>query len=160
MSVVTRTFAFAEGNWPLPPSLACLMAHKEVFMNTVVKVLVIPGFLLAPSWASASLTVTPGLTVDNQCHKDIIIAVRYVDSRGNWATSPFTSIRAKARKNAVVSSNNSIFYYYAESTSGSPSRWSGDQKRRVEGKLYPMKEKSLDLDREGNRYYLKLTCRN
>ena len=108
----------------------------------------------------ASLTVTPGLTVHNRCQKDIIIAVHYQDGRGKWTTTPFTSIRAGTQKNAVVSSDNTIFYYYAETTTGSPTRWSGKKNFTVEGKTYPMKEKKLDLDRERNRFYLELTCNN
>jgi len=129
-------------------------------MNHIVKALVIAGFLIPPASAGASLTVTPGLTVHNRCHKDIIIAVHYKDSRGRWNTTPFTNIRARTQKEAVVSSDNSIFYYYAESTTGSPTRWSGDKNFTVEGKTYPMKERKIDLDRERNRFYLELTCNN
>ena len=130
-------------------------------MNRSVKVVVLAGVLLSSAPASASLTVTPGLTVDNQCPKDIVIAVRYKDTRGNWATKPFTGIPGRTMKNAVVSSNNSVFYYYAESTNGRPqSRWTGDQNRMVGGKMYSMKEKNLDLDQQRKRFYLKLTCNN
>jgi hypothetical protein len=125
-------------------------------MNRVARLIVIAGCLLAPASANATLTVTPGLTVHNKCPSDIVIAVRYKDSRGNWSTAPFTSIGARQRKERVVSSNNSIFYYYAESTSGV--RWTGDHSVRVGAKTYPMKEKRLTFDRDRNRFLLGLTC--
>ena len=129
-------------------------------MRHIVKAIVMAGFLIPPVSAGASQTVTPGLTVTNQCHKDIVIAVHYKDSRGNWNTTPFTNIRARTLKNAVVSSDNTIFYYYAESTTGKPTRWSGESNFKVEGKSYPMKKLKLDLDEKRNRYHLELTCNN
>ena len=129
-------------------------------MRHLVKAIVMAGFLIPPMSAGASQTVTPGLTVSNQCHKDIVIAVHYKNSRGNWNTTPFTNIRARTQKNAVASSDNSIFYYYAESTTGKPTRWSGESNFKVEGKTYPMKKMRLDLDEKRNRYHLELTCNN
>jgi hypothetical protein len=109
---------------------------------------------LAPTPTLASLTVTPGLTVHNKCRYDVSVAVRYKD-RGTWTTSPFTAIRAGQREERVVSSNNSVFYYYAE---GGRVRWSGDHSVNVGSKIYPMKETRLTFDRQRNRYYLGLTC--
>lgn len=129
-------------------------------MNHIVRIVLLAGVSLAPTSVGASFTVTPGLTVHNKCHKDIVIAVRYRDGGGTWRTTPFNSIPARARRSRVVSSDNSIFYYYAESTSGKPSRWTGDHNVRVEGKVYPMRRKELDLDRDDNRYSLELTCSN
>jgi uncharacterized membrane protein len=124
-------------------------------MNNLATPAMIAGFFISTSSAYASLTVTPGLTIHNKCRQDIAVAVRYKASTGNWATAPFTTIRAGQQQNAVVSSNNSIFYYYAEGPSG---RWSGDHNVRVGQKIYAMKEKRLELDRQRNRYYLGLTC--
>jgi hypothetical protein len=129
-------------------------------MHRIAKAILIAAFLLSPAPASASLTVTPGLTVSNRCNRDIIIAVYYKDSRGNWASTSFTSIRARGQKEDVASSNNSIFYYYAESTTGSPIRWAGNREVKVEGKSYSMIEARLNLDRERNRYFLELKCSN
>ena len=128
--------------------------------RAIAHLALIAGFVLSVTPAWADLTVTPGLTVSNRCPKDVIIAVHYKDSRGNWTTTPFTSIRARGQKERVASSDNSVFYYYAESTTGSSTRWSGDRETKVEGKTYPMKEKKLKLDRERNRYLLELTCNN
>ena len=128
-------------------------------MNHIAKAIVVVGLLIPPASAGASQTVTPGVTVNNRCHKDIIFAIHYKDGRGIWNTSPFISIPARTQKNAVVSSDNAIFYYYAESTTGSPSRWSGERNFKVEGKTYPMKKAELDLDRQRKRFYLELTCK-
>jgi uncharacterized membrane protein len=127
-------------------------------VNTIVKAAVIAGLLALVVSANASLTVTPGLTVTNACDTDIAIAVHYKGNTG-WSTTSFVSIPAKRTKERVVSSNNSIFYYYAESLSGKV-RWSGDRNFAVEGKAYSMKKTSLDLDEDRNRYHLRLTCRN
>jgi hypothetical protein len=127
-------------------------------MNRTWKAIVVAGLLLTPAGANAALTVTPGLTVHNQCAYDVTIAIRYKDSRGFWATAPFTSIRGRERKEAVISTDNSIIYYYAESSSGV--RWSGDHNVNVGGKTYPMKEMRLTLNQDRNRYYLGLTCTN
>src|SRR5262245_42107145 len=137
----------------------CVSEGRErVLTSRIKRAVVMAGFLLWAAPAGASLTVTPGLTVSNRCNKDIVIAVYYKDSRGNWTTTSFTSIRAGGQKERVASSDNSIFYYYAESTTGSPTRWSGDRDTKIEGKTYPMKEKKLNLDRERNRFLLELTC--
>jgi hypothetical protein len=69
------------------------------------------------------------------------------------------SIPANRTKERVASSSNSIFYYYAETTSGKI-RWSGDSNFRVEGKAYPMKKTNLEWDEDRNRYHLRLTCRS
>jgi uncharacterized membrane protein len=127
-------------------------------VNTIAKAAVIAGLLLPAASANASLTVTPGLTVTNSCNTDIAIAVHYKGSTG-WNTTSFVSIPARKTKERVVSSSNSIFYYYAESLSGKI-RWSGDRNVRVEGKTYAMKEMTLDRDEDRNRYHLRLTCRN
>ena len=66
----------------------------------------------------------------------------------------------------MASSDNSVFYDYAVSTPGSPTRWAGDREVKVEGTIYQMKGKNqmkgkkLTLDRERNRYLLELTCPN
>jgi hypothetical protein len=116
------------------------------------------GLLLPTLSAHATLNVTPGLTVTNACGADIAIAVH---SKGNagWSTTPFYTIRARGSRERVVSSDNSIFYYYAESLSGNPRiRWSGDKNFTVDGKVYPMKETRLNRDDDRNRYHLRLTC--
>jgi hypothetical protein len=131
-------------------------------MHRIAKAILIAAFLLAPAPASASLTVNPGLTVSNQCNRDIIIAVYYKDSRGFWATTSFTSIPARKQKERVASLalGNPTFYYYAESTTGSHIRWTGNREVKVEGESYSMKETRLNLDRDRNRYLLELTCSN
>ncbi len=127
-------------------------------VRSILKAAALAACLQLPAIAFASQTVTPGLTVHNKCPKDIVIAVHYKDSRGNWTTSPFINIRARQTRRAVVSSPNRVFYYYAESTSGRPSRWTGDKNFKVDGKVYPMKERTLE--RENNQYTLSLTCTN
>lgn len=125
-------------------------------MNTIVKAAVIAGLLCPALSANATLTVTPGLTVTNACNTDIAIAVHYKGNTG-WSTTRFVSIPAKKTKERLASSNNSIFYYYAESLSGKI-RWAGDRTFTVEGKAYPMKRTQLSRDEERNRYHLRLTC--
>jgi len=125
-------------------------------MNGIAKGVMVAGLLLSPMGANAALTVVPGLTVHNQCPYDLIIAVHYQGSGGHWATAPFATIRGKERKDSVISTDNSIIYYYAESSSGV--RWTGNHNFSVGGKTYPMKEARLNLDQERNRYYLGLTC--
>jgi uncharacterized membrane protein len=106
--------------------------------------------------ALAALSVTPGLTVRNKCNQDIVIAVHYRAASG-WATTPFVSVAAGRSVDRVASSDNAIFYYYAESLSGGH-KWAGDQNFRVDGKPYPMKKKELELDSQRNRFLLLLSC--
>ena len=127
-------------------------------MNTILKAAVTAGLLFPAVSANATLTVNPGLTITNACNTDIAIALHYKGNTG-WSTTSFVSIPAKKTKERVVSSNNSIFYYYAESLSGK-TRWSGDRNFTVEGKAYPMKKTTLDWDEQRNRYHLRLTCRS
>lgn len=127
-------------------------------MNAITRATLVAGFLLAPVTADASLTVTPGLTVVNTCPSDVIIAVHYKTSRGDWTTTSFVSIPARKRKNAVVSSPNRIFYIYAKTLSGKY-RWSGKHKFKVDGKFYPMQKMTLSRNRDKNRYLIRLRCR-
>jgi len=126
----------------------------------MAKAVVMAAFLLFARAGRREPDGDPGLTVSNRCPKDIIIAVRYNDCRGNWTTMSFASIRARGQKERVASSDNSVFYDYAVSTPGSPTRWAGDREVKVEGTIYQMKGKKLILDRERNRYLLELTCPN
>ena len=124
-------------------------------MRSRSNAVVLAGFLLSSLPANASMSVTPGLTVHNKCHQDVALAVRYKASSGSWTTSPFTTIRGREQRNGVVYSNNSVFYYYAERNGGI---WSGTHNVRIGQKIYPMKAKHLDYDRQRNRYYIGLTC--
>ena len=126
-------------------------------MNIFTKVTVIAGLLFPALSANATLTVTPGLTVTNACNTDIAIAVHYKGNTG-WSTTRFVTIPANKTRERVASSDNSIFYYYAESLSGKI-RWAGDRNFAVEGKAYPMKQTDLNWDEDRNRYHLRLTCR-
>lgn len=132
-------------------NIGILHAHRSL-----IRAVVVAGFLLPAIFVAADMTVTPGLTIKNACNEDIIIAVHYKDIRGSWRTTSFISIPAGQQKNAVVSSNNSVFYFYAKSTTSNPITWEGDRNFNVDGKLYPMIEKTLDRDRELNRFYLRL----
>jgi uncharacterized membrane protein len=127
-------------------------------MTALPKAAAIAALLLTAAAADASLTVTPGLAVTNACSTEIAIAVRYKANTG-WSTTSFVSIPPGRTKERVASSSNSIFYYYAETTSGKV-RWSGDRTVAVGGRDYPMKKTTLDLDDERNRYHLRLTCRS
>jgi uncharacterized membrane protein len=126
--------------------------------TTITRIAAIAACLLPTLTANATLTVTPGLAVTNACNTEIAIAVHYKANTG-WATTSFVSIPANRTKERVASSSNSIFYYYAESTSGKV-RWSGDSNFPVEGKAYPMKKTQLEWDEDRNRYHLRLTCRS
>jgi len=125
---------------------------------TIPRIAAIAGCLLPVLAANATMTVTPGLTVTNACNREIAIAVHYKANLG-WTTTSFVTIPANKTRERVASSDNSVFYYYAESESGKY-RWSGDNNFRVEGKAYPMKKTTLDWDEGRNRYHLRLTCRS
>ncbi len=128
----------------------------EVTMTRMAIAIATGGLLLVAGPVAASLTVTPGLTVHNQCARDVAIAVHYKDIRGSWKTSGFTTVRARERRHRVVSSDNSVFYYYAESRAGN--RWTGSRHFKVDGKAYPMREARLAFDRGSNSFTLELTC--
>lgn len=114
---------------------------------------------LAPTAADASLTVTPALTVVNKCPKSIVIAVRYKASSGNWETTNFIGMNGGDRKERIVSTSNSVIYYYAETMSETNRTvWSGDHNVTVEGKTYAMKRQELAFNAEHNRFVMSLTC--
>jgi hypothetical protein len=125
-------------------------------MTHITRAILISALVLAAAPAQASLTVVPGLTVHNKCPWDLAIAVRYKDVRGYWTTSGFTTVLARQRKERVISSDNSVFYYYAETSRGT--RWSGDRNVQVEGKTYPMKQTRLTFNRNSNSFTLGLVC--
>src|SRR2546423_1158014 len=77
-----------------------------------VRALVVTAFLLPATFATASMTVAPGLTVKNDTDKIITIAVHYKSIRDFWDTTSFVVIPARQSKDMPVGSNNSVFYYY------------------------------------------------
>jgi|KBSMisStaDraftv2_1062788.scaffolds.fasta_scaffold100925_4 hypothetical protein len=118
------------------------------------------GINVAP--ANATMTVTPALDVHNKCNRDIAIAVHYKDLQaGGWRNTPFVVIRANGYKDRIVSSDNSIFYYYAETVDGGPKvAWDGNERNEtVQGRTVSMRMKQLTFDRDQNQYRLNLTCR-
>src|SRR5215470_14605776 len=66
----------------------------------MAKAVVMAAFLLFARAGRRKPDGDPGLTVSNRCPKDIIIAIRYNDCRGNWTTMSFASIRARGTKGA------------------------------------------------------------
>ena len=122
---------------------------------TAISIMVCSAWSLALP-AQATLIANPALAVRNQCGHEIAIAVRYKTGTG-WATTSFVNVKPRATRERVASSNNRVFYYYAESLSGNH-KWRGDKQVMVEGKSYGMKEKTLTLDTERNRFLLTLSC--
>lgn len=125
-------------------------------MNAMLRSMLFGAGLCAALCAQASLTVTPGLTVINVCGQEIAIAVRYKATSG-WTTTSFVNVRAGGSRDRVASTNNSIIYFYAQSLSGKH-KWAGDVNHKVDGQVYGMKKKQLELDSERNRYVLSLSC--
>jgi uncharacterized membrane protein len=124
-------------------------------MNRIAACVLTAGLVLTAAPASASLTVTPGVRVTNQCSREIVIAVRYKDIRGSWMTTNFTSIRPRGSQERVASTDNGIIYIYAE-TNPRGTRWAGTHNVQVEGKTYPMRE--LRVSRRDNSYHVRLNC--
>jgi hypothetical protein len=127
-------------------------------VKVVLTVAVIAAALLAPGLAGASLTVIPGLTVHNHCGKSIIFVARYQDVRRNWTTLSEIGLNGGDTKQHVAGLSSPVLYYYAESMDGGKTRWAGDQNVRVDGKTYPMKQKTLTLNTTLNAYRLTLNC--
>ncbi|GGL42709.1 hypothetical protein [Caulobacter rhizosphaerae] len=126
--------------------------------RTAVKIAIALS-LLVPGAAGASLTVIPGLTVQNRCGKSIVFVARYQDVRRNWTTLSEIGLNGGDTKQHVAGMSSPVLYYYAESMDGGKTRWAGDQNVRVDGKVYPMKRETLALNTALNSYRLTLTCR-
>jgi len=115
------------------------------------------GTLLALTQpASASLTVVPSVYVHNRCPTSIVVALRYKSSHGDWRTTDFAGLNGNDEK-LLASSDNSIFYYYAETMRQPGTVWAGDRSYTVGGKQYLFRRKELEL--RNNRYTLVLSCR-
>lgn len=114
------------------------------------------GFaLLLAAPGGASLTVVPGVYVHNRCANSIVVALRYQGSQGVWRTSDFVGLNRNDRK-LVGSSDNGIFYYYAETMRQPGTVWAGDRPYTVDGKQYLFRRKQLE--RRDNKYTLVLSC--
>jgi hypothetical protein len=118
--------------------------------------ILLAGFaILLSAPADASLTVVPGVYVHNRCPDSIVVALRYKSVHGDWRTTDFAGINGNGEK-LLASSDNSIFYYYAETMRKPGTVWAGDRSYTVEGKQYLFRRK--ELERRNNRYTLRLTC--
>ena len=113
------------------------------------------AFLLSAP-AGASLTVVPSVYVHNRCADSIVVALRYESSRGHWQTTNFVGLNGNDRKR-IASSDNGIFYYYAETMRKPGTVWAGDRAYTVGGKEYLFRRKQLE--RRDNKYTLVLSCR-
>ncbi|KZL48559.1 hypothetical protein A2T98_17350 [Nodularia spumigena CENA596] len=113
-------------------------------------------------------TPTKGRSVvfHNRCRYPVKLAMRYRQPSGEWKTSGWWNFvagrRAYLTQNEVrISSNNSVFYYYAQITQG-PHRnykWSGNENRKFSGRTLPMKKTKLPIKSNGN-YELSISCNN
>jgi hypothetical protein len=99
----------------------------------------------------------------NNCHKPVRLVLRYKQLSGQWITQGWYSFDGNeasylnSEPGVKLRSNNSIFYYYAESTDGSGSVWSGDENREFGGQSLPMKKKEVSLDSDSD-WNLGIRC--
>lgn len=99
----------------------------------------------------------------NNCSKPIRLMLRYKQLSGEWRTQGWYNFDGNeasylnAEPGVRLRSNNSVFYYYAESTDGRTSVWSGDETREFNGESWPMKRKELTLDSDGD-WSLGIRC--
>jgi hypothetical protein len=99
----------------------------------------------------------------NNCAKPVRLVLRYKQLSGEWRTQGWYNFDGNeasylnAEPGVRLRSNNSVFYYYAESTDGRTSVWSGDESREFNGESWPMKRKDLTLDSDGD-WSLGIRC--
>lgn len=128
-----------------------------------------PGAIVAFEYFKRRIIVndvTPRqILVTNECHRTLQISFRFRQpgkdwgTEGWWTISPNDSVRL-ADKNIPVIIDDSYVYYYAELTHPRLNHsWSGSFSYRMGDRSLPMRDKLLDIDRNGNNV-LTLTCRN
>ncbi|GAB4541261.1 MAG: hypothetical protein Tsb0014_33020 [Pleurocapsa sp.] len=94
--------------------------------------------------------------VKNSCDRTVAIALRYLDTNNNWVSNGWWTIKpGKSTYLGKAFSNNSIFYFYAETAKSSNKiKWAGNENKVLNGRTLPMRKAN---DTEGD-LNLNLTC--
>jgi uncharacterized membrane protein len=98
----------------------------------------------------------------NSCNSPVQLAVRYLDVDNNWKTRGWYSFESGesgylVQKDVRLQSKNRIWYYYAESTSGSRRFWRGDHDVDFDGRTLRMVKMQADEEHTGD-YEWRITC--
>jgi uncharacterized membrane protein len=100
----------------------------------------------------------------NNCPSPVKLAVRYRDENENWVTGGWWRFDGRegahlrrSSTNSRVLTNNSIVYYYAETTGGKRATWSGNTAKRFGNTTLPMKRKEMRQNSDGT-YLLSINC--
>lgn len=141
------------------PSLQACYANLELYYQAVRA---FGGDAYASSQRHARQDQRINFYVTNNCRRSVRIAIRFRNRSGEWETQSWWQF--SPGEGAYLSSNgsrlftnNRIFYYYAEVTSGSSYSWSGDDKYyNVDGRRLGFREKRGS----GNTLRVSLSCNN
>ncbi|SFT56405.1 DUF1036 domain-containing protein [Sedimentitalea nanhaiensis] len=100
----------------------------------------------------------------NNCRRPVKLAMRYKDTQDRWVTGGWWYFAGNERSHLKRSSTgrrvatyNRVVYYYAETTGGKRSRWSGDNQKRLGNTVLNMKRKELRQSRDGT-FTLSIKC--
>ena len=100
----------------------------------------------------------------NNCGNPVRLAMRYRDMHGQWVTGGWWQFAGRddayltrSSTGRRVATDHNVVYYYAETTRGQRSTWSGGYRNRLGGTMLNMKEKRLRERRKGT-YALRISC--
>jgi uncharacterized membrane protein len=95
----------------------------------------------------------------NGCRHPVRLSIRYLDTSGAWKSDGWWRFEPGETGNlssddGLLRSNNSFWYYYAETTNGSELEWRGTEKTKVGTREVPMRKA---VDNEGDSEW-SVTC--
>ncbi|WP_422103821.1 hypothetical protein [Winogradskyella sp.] len=119
------------------------------------------NFLDDFNWTLNSKASYRNIYFKNACGSDIKLALRYRYNGKDWTTKSWYHIDGNEKtylsSNGIkLSTENSIVYVYAY-TPYNTHKWSGDDSRYIDGKLYKMRKYEMEIDADGD-YYIDLNC--
>jgi len=96
------------------------------------------------------------LKFKNKCHKDIQIAISYLNLDGDWASEAWFNVDTYEEK-YLRSTDNRIFYYYAHSTDGKM-KWEGKLYKTIDGTQLGFRKKTIPVSNGYGDYYVYFSC--
>lgn len=113
----------------------------------------------SPTYATSSSSSINNIRINNECHKPVNIAVRYMNTNDNWVTDGWWEFSPSEKgllrgDNGRLETDNSILYYFAQSTDKTIV-WEGDKNTKYfKGKKLDMRE----VDDENGDIDITLVC--
>ena len=132
-------------------SIRSFAGYSNQLANVPVKLARMARFLELEEYVKDISDQWTNVRFINSCNKNITVAIRYLNSDWEWVISyghKFRKPKDGEKHLAILSTSDrkkiknygKHFYYYAETTEGSPFYWKGNHRYKIKGDFYGFKK--------------------